>query len=50
VVKLLFPDGSSSDFTARFADGRETHDVLQCPSANRAERACMRLWMTLEPL
>ena len=48
VVKLSFRGGSSSDLAAgKPADRRETHDVLQCPSANRADRACTRLWMTL---
>jgi len=49
-LKLLFAESGSGDLAARFADGRETHDVLQCPSANWADRACMRLWMTLEGL
>jgi hypothetical protein len=49
-LKLLFAESSSGDLAARFADGGETHDVLQCPSANLADRACMRrlslVWMT----
>ena len=33
VEKLLFANGGGGYFAARCADGRKTHDVLQCPSA-----------------
>src|ERR1035437_4459207 len=42
-LKLLFADGSSGDLVAGVAHRGETHNVLQCPSANRADRACTRL-------
>src|SRR5208282_3197233 len=42
MVKLLFADGRSGDLAARLADRCKTHDVLQCPSANWADRACVR--------
>src|ERR1035438_7824663 len=49
-LKFLFADGGGGDLAARFADRGETHNVLQCPSANRADRACTGhlsvAWMT----
>jgi hypothetical protein len=39
MLKFLFSETGSSDFLARFANGSETHNVLQCPSAS-ADRAC----------
>ena len=35
VVKFLFAERSDRNLLARFADRNQTHDVLQCPSANR---------------
>jgi len=42
VKDLFFAESSSGEFVARFADRCKTHDILQCPSANRADRACAR--------
>jgi hypothetical protein len=32
VLELIFAERGDGNFPARFADRRETHDVLQCPS------------------